>query len=222
MKLDALEARSVLRQCDFGALATLSAKLPGHPFVSHVPFALDAEVRPVLLLSGLAEHTRNLLADARVSLMATLPGPEPQSQPRLTLMGEAAPIEPPRALLDRYLRYHPEAAAWIGFGDFRFFRLRPQRVRLISGFARAGWIEAAQWSVPTLAETAEEALLAELAPALPGARLLGLDHEGCDFRDEHGGRRRLAWTPGAVDTAGLLAQARAALGGLRADGGAPR
>lgn len=222
MKLDALEARSVLRQCDFGALATLSAKLPGHPFVSHVPFALDAEVRPVLLLSGLAEHTRNLLADARVSLMATLPGPEPQSQPRLTLMGEAAPIEPSRALLDRYLRYHPEAATWIGFGDFRFFRLRPQRVRLISGFARAGWIEAAQWSVPTLAETAEEALLAELAPALPGARLLGLDHEGCDFRDEHGGRRRLAWTPGAVDTAGLLAQAHAALGGLRADGGAPR
>lgn len=209
MKLDPREARAVLHQCDFGALATQSAKLAGFPFVSHVPMALDGAGRPVMLLSNLAEHTRNLSLDPRASLMATLPGPDPQAQARLTLLGEVAPFDAPRALVDRYLRYHPEAATFLGFGDFRFFRLSPVRIRLVGGFARAGWIEAADWKRPALGEAEEAELLAALASSRPvGWTVLGLDWEGLDVRNATGSRLRLSWAvaPATPDT--LAEQAR--------------
>jgi putative heme iron utilization protein len=212
MKLDPGEARAVLRQSDFGALATQSATLEGFPFVSHVALALDGAGDALLLLSRLAEHSRNLAADPRASLMATVPGPDPQAQRRLTLVGELAPCAPGPALVRRYLRYHPEAEAFLGFGDFHFHRLRPLRIRLVGGFARAGWIEAAGWALPPLDEGEEEAVLAALEEALPaGWSALGLGWEGIDLRDATGGRRRLAWAPRATTLAGLGQAARDAL-----------
>ncbi len=197
MKLDAKEARTVLRQCDFAALATQSAKMPGFPFLSHVPFALDAACRPVLLLSNLAEHCRNLARDVHASLMTTQPNADQQSQPRLTIMGELRPFEPDRALVERYLRYHPEASTWLGFGDFRFFRLQPSHVRLVSGFARAGWIDALDHGMQSLGPQEEPALLTALNAAVPaGFHLLGLDDEGIDARDANGTRLRLPLAPG--------------------------
>lgn len=212
MKLDPLEARAVLRQCDFGALATHCTKLPGYPFVSHAPFALDAACRPVLLLSNLAEHSRNLAQDARASLMATVAGPVPQEQARITLVGEIAPFAPEPALVERYLRYHPQAAAFLGFGDFRFYRLQPLRARLIGGFARAGWIEAGAWAIDPLGEASEAAILARLAASVPlGWQVLGVDREGIDARDAQGERLRLEWPGRAEDEQALLACAREAL-----------
>ncbi len=197
MKLDAKEARAVLRQCDFAALATQSVKMPGFPFLSHVPFALDAVCRPVLLLSNLAEHCRNLARDTRASLMTTQSSADPQSQPRLTIMGELRPFEPERALTERYLRYHPEAATWLGFGDFRFFHLQPSRARLVAGFARAGWIDALDHGMESLGEQEEAPLLAALNTVTPtGFHLLGLDNEGIDTRDASGKRLRLPLAPG--------------------------
>lgn len=212
MKLDPREARAVLRPCDFGALATHSVKLPGFPFVSHAPFVLDGACRPVLLLSDLAEHSRNLAQDPRASLMATVAAPAPQEQPRITLMGEIAPAEPGPALAERYLRYHPEAAAFLGFGDFRFYRLAVQRVRLIGGFARAGWIEPAQWAIEPLDEAVEAAILARLADIVPaGWTLLGVDREGLDARDGSGARLRLGWDERPRDEEAIAALARKAL-----------
>jgi hypothetical protein len=212
MKLDPREARAVLRLCDFAALATHSAGLPGFPFASHAPFALDGACRPLLLLSNLAEHTRNVTLDARASLMATAPGPEPQERARITLVGEIRPAEPAPALVERYLRYHPEAATFLGFGDFRFYRLAVQRVRLIGGFARAGWIEAADWGLRPLDEALEAALLAALAGAVPaGWHLLGLDREGVDLRDGEGVRLRRGWDDSPADEAALATLAHHAV-----------
>lgn len=214
MKLDPREARHVLRQCDFAALATHSAKMPGYPFVSHAPFALDGAGQPILLLSRLAEHTRNLAEDPRASLMVSVPGPDPQAQPRLTLMGDlmAGPVS--LSLQDRYLRYHPDAAAYLGFGDFRFYRLTCKRVRLVGGFARAGWVEPAEWQARPLAEGEEAGLLGRLKRRIPtGWQILGLDWEGMDVRTADRGRLRLTWqpVPGNLDdfsdaAAGALAQ----------------
>lgn len=179
MKLDPREARQVLRQCDFGALATHSAKLPGYPFLSHVPLALDGAGQPIMLLSALAEHSRNLAADPRVSLMVSIPGEHPQSQPRLTLLGDVRPIQVDEALRERYLRYHPDAKDYLGFGDFRFYRLDVQSVRLVAGFARAGWIDADAWVCQPLAESQEAVLLHRLqAIAPPSWLILGVDWAG--------------------------------------------
>lgn len=212
MKLDPREARHILRQCDFAALATHSARLAGYPFVSHVPLALDGAGRPLLLLSALAEHTKNLAADARASLMVSLPGTEPQAQPRLTLVGELRPAEVESPGRERYLRYHPDAATYLGFGDFRFYRLEPVAVRLVAGFAQAGWLQAGEWTGRPLPEGEEAALLASIDSAVPPAwALLGIDWEGLDLRAPAGERTRLTWPDRAGDQAALEVAARAAL-----------
>jgi heme oxygenase (biliverdin-IX-beta and delta-forming) len=212
VKLDPREARDVLRRCHFGALASHSVRLAGYPFVSHVPLALDGGGRPVMLLSRLAEHTRNLAADPRASLMVSPPGEDPQAQPRLTLLGDIGPIEVSATLRERYLRYHPDGADYLGFGDFRFYRLEPQRVRLVGGFARAGWIEPAEWAGRPLMEEDEAVALAKLAPNVPtGWETLGLDWEGLDLRRGSGEFRRLAWQHAPADIAALTQAAGAAL-----------
>lgn len=213
MKPDAREARGLLRRCDHVALATQSLRLPGFPFVSHAPVAHDGSGRLLLLLSRLAEHSRNLGADARVSVMATLADGDPQAQPRVTLLGELKSVSPTPAQQDRYLRFHPESGAFLGFGDFRFYRLEPVRVRMVGGFARAGWIEPADWRCRALDERREAVLLAELDAAAEAARrrVLGLDWEGLDVRDGEGARLRLCWPVPPVDETELLVAARSAL-----------
>lgn len=211
MKLDPREARHVLRQCDFAALATQSARLAGYPFVSHVPVMLDEAGRPLMLLSALAEHSRNLLADGRASLMASPPGPDPQAQPRLTLVGDVVPVEADAGLRTRYQRYHPDAADYLGFGDFRFYRLTPLRVRLVGGFARAGWIDAVDWAGRPLPASDEAVVLERLAAqAAPGVELLGVDWEGLDLRTA-AGRRRLGWEEDPATAEALAEVAAAAL-----------
>ena len=212
MKLDVQAAREILHQASFGALATHSAKLSGFPFVSHVPVIADTCARPVMLLSHLAEHSRNLAGDRRASLMLAREEGDPQARPRITVIGEVSPIDAPAALLDRYLRFHPEASTFLGFGDFRFYRLEPLRIRMVGGFARAGWIESKQWLQPPLSDEQEEALRSQLGERLPaGWRLLGVDREGADLRDEQGERRRLDWPAVAGGAPELLAAALAAL-----------
>ena len=213
MKLDAREARNLLAASDFVALATQSSRLPGFPFVSHAPFARDGSGRVVMLLSRLAEHSRNLTTNPRVSMMATSAAEDPQAQPRLSLVGELRGERLKPAQQDRYLRFHPEAGAFLGFGDFRFYRLDVIRVRMIGGFARAGWIEAADWQARPLDEAREVALIARLPPSPDGMRPIGLDWDGLDLRSTDGSRRRVAFGPRPESEEALLACACNALQG---------
>jgi putative heme iron utilization protein len=120
------------------ALATQSLSMPGFPFASAVPFATDERHRPLLLISRLAEHTQNLNADARASLLLSRPLGDGEMA-RVTLLGQVAPAEASQELVARYLRYHPEAERFLRLGDFAFHRLEPVRIRVIGGFAQAGW-----------------------------------------------------------------------------------
>ena len=99
---------------------------------------------PLLLLSDLAEHTKNIKRDGRASLLydGTEGMAEPLSGPRLTVMGAVEPAPEP-ADRDRYLARQPGAAAWAALPDFRLYRLRPARAHLVAGFGRIAWIDAA-------------------------------------------------------------------------------
>jgi putative heme iron utilization protein len=218
MQLDPREARALLRRCGFAALATQSIRLPGYPFLSHVAIGLDGACQPLMLLSRLAEHSRNLDADARASLMVTLPQHDAQAQPRLTLVGDIAPFEPAPALAARYLRYHPDGADYLGFGDFRFFRMHIAQLRLIGGFAKAGWMSAADFAPRALAEEAEGCLLEALAPAAGQSRLLGVDWEGLDLIGPDGARGRRGWPTVPTDEAALKAAALTVLQAASAAG----
>jgi putative heme iron utilization protein len=138
-------ARELMRKVRVGVLATLSVRHGGgHPVASLAPFALDARGEPILLLSELAQHTRNLAADPRASLFVHDPAAaerDPRTAPRLTLVGRvhrATQGEEPDAKA-RYLALHPEARGLFAL-DFGLYLLEIAEGQLVGGFGAAGWI----------------------------------------------------------------------------------
>jgi putative heme iron utilization protein len=128
-------AKKLLREGRSGALATLMAGA-GDPYCSLVNVATAADGAPLLLLSRLALHTRNILADARVSLMIDERKPgDPLEDARVMLMGRAVATDDPEARR-RYLDRQPEAEAFAGFGDFSLYRVALTRAHLVAGFGR--------------------------------------------------------------------------------------
>ena len=126
-----------------GVLATLSESHDGWPFASVVPFALSDGNEPLLLLSALAEHTRNLRADPRASLfIQDQTAADPQAGARATLLGRVEPVADAElaSATDLYLTRHPQAARYLALPDFRFYVLRASEARLIAGFGDMGWI----------------------------------------------------------------------------------
>jgi putative heme iron utilization protein len=135
------EARALVRAADRAVLAT---SLQGWPYASLVLVAVDDDGAPLLLLSDLAEHAKNLRAEPRCSLLfdGTAGLRDALAGLRVTVLGEARPIEDPR-LRARYVARQPSAALYAGFGDFRLYRMTIARAHVVAGFGRIHWIEAA-------------------------------------------------------------------------------
>lgn len=138
----AAQLAALVRGRTAGALGTLHA---GAPFVSMVPYALLPDGSAfVVHVSRLASHTKDMLADARVSLLVMQPegdGVAAQALARVSVQGEAleaakgSPAEP--ACREAYLARFPEAEPLTGFADFSFFAIRPAQARFVAGFAQA-------------------------------------------------------------------------------------
>lgn len=190
-------ARMMLRAHCYGVLSTLSKKFDGHPFGSITPYMVDHDGSLLILISGLAEHTKNILNDSRVSLIThNQNDPHIQTQGRVTLIGNAT-FEPERERCGkRYLRYFPEAQNCFDMADFNFFRIVPIAIRYIGGFGDIHWVKADNYQLqiyPLIAE--ESALLDEfdteqhraLARSLgiidaKNIELMGVDCDGFDLR----------------------------------------
>lgn len=130
-----LAAKKLLREARSGALATLMAGA-GEPYCSLVNVASAPDGAPLLLLSKLAVHTKNILADSRVSLMLDeRKEGDPLQGARVMLMGRLAATEAPSART-AYLRRQPEAEMFAGFADFSFYRMAVSRAHLVAGFGR--------------------------------------------------------------------------------------
>jgi len=189
--------RSLLRRSRQGALATLMAG-SGDPYCSLVNVASHYDASPVLLISRLALHTRNILADNRVSLMLDeRAAGDPLEGARIMLAGRAEEAAGNQAeiLRRRYLNAHPSAEVFVDFKDFSFFRIVPSGAHLVAGFGRIidltpaqfltelgdaeGLLEAEQGAVEHMNEDHREAM------NLYATRLLGADSAdwactGCD------------------------------------------
>ena len=128
-------AQQLLREARSGALATLMPGC-GDPYCSLVNVASAPDGSPLLLLSRLAVHTGNLLADPRISLMLDeRKDGDPLEGARVMLMGTAVASDD-RHHRRRYLARHPEAASFAGFADFGFYRLALKTAHLVAGFGR--------------------------------------------------------------------------------------
>lgn len=133
------ESKNLLRSVRAGALATLDAG--GFPFATLVNVATAADGSPVLLMSRLAVHTRNLEARPQASILLTRTGKgDPLAHPRLTVSGLLARDADP-ALRARFLARHPKSELYAGFADFSFWRMRVTGFHLNGGFARAADFE---------------------------------------------------------------------------------
>jgi len=111
----------------------------GDPYCSLVNVATHADGSPILLVSRLALHTQNILADARISLMLDERAEgDPLEGSRIMLAGRAeeAGGDDVAILRRRYLNAHPSAEAFVDFKDFSFFRIRPHSAHLVAGFGR--------------------------------------------------------------------------------------
>ena len=128
-------AKKLLREGRSGALATLMTD-SHDPYCSLVNVATAADGAPLLLISRLAMHTKNILADPRVSLMLDERKPgDPLQGARVMLMGTAG-VSADKEVRRRYLDRQPEAEMFAGFGDFAFYRITLKGVHLVAGFGR--------------------------------------------------------------------------------------
>lgn len=144
----ATAVHDLLRRLDRAALATALPNGGGDgtawPYASLVLVALDHELAPILLMSDLAEHSKAIAADPRVSLLydGTAGLAQPLTGPRVTVVGRAA-VTTDEEAKRRFLARHPDAAMYAGFKDFRFYRVAPERAHIVGGFGKIHWVERA-------------------------------------------------------------------------------
>src|ERR1051326_4384473 len=115
-------ARRLFLGQSFGVLSTISLDVSGYPFGSVTPYCADERCRPIIYISSIAQHTKNILADSRVSLtvvQASRDSDDAQAQGRVTCIADARPIGPeeqrPR---ERYFRYFPQSRQYDQTHDF--------------------------------------------------------------------------------------------------------
>lgn len=194
-------ARELLLKEYRGVLSTHSKSMPGFPFGSVVPYCLDADGNPLILISRIAQHTHNLQKDPKCSLLVGERGAEDiQAVGRLTVLAEARKLDQPEAIeaaAQRYYRYFPDSRNYHSAHDFDFWVLQPVRHRYIGGFGAIHWIDQLTLANP-FAGKAEVSMIEHMNSdhakaiahyvALSGlpdsepAQMAGIDTEGMHLR----------------------------------------
>lgn len=156
------QARLVLSQHYYGVLSTNSRRFEGYPFGSVVPYCTDYEGRPLILISRLAQHTRNLQTDPKLSLLVldrdSRARGNVQTDARLTLVGEAMKVEDADIAhcAARYYRHFPDTLGYHTELDFEFYCLMVSTLRFIPGFGQACWLSGEQVLKPNPFKPDEE------------------------------------------------------------------
>jgi putative heme iron utilization protein len=154
-------SRTLLHVTKVGVLSTHSHRHEGFPFGSVMPYALDADGNPLLLISSMAMHTQNLVRDPRASLLVTAleAAHDPLGAERVTVIGNVTEVG--KADLDAareaYLSRHENARYWVDFEDFAFYLMKVVELYFVGGFAVMGWVDNHEFSQARpdpLAETA--------------------------------------------------------------------
>ncbi|MBK5002227.1 HugZ family protein [Pseudomonas sp. S31] len=203
-------ARELLLKEYRGVLSTHSKSMPGFPFGSVVPYCLDAQGNPLILISRIAQHTHNLHKDPKCSLLVgEREAEDVQAVGRLTVMAEAHKLETPEAIeaaAERYYRYFPDASNYHKAHDFDFWVLQPVRHRYIGGFGAIHWLDQVTLANP-FAGKAEASMIEHMnadhanaighyveltgLPRHAPAEMVGIDSEGMHLRIGQG----IYWLP---------------------------
>ncbi len=141
-------ARTLVAAIRTATLCTIAKEPAGYPYGSFVTFAMDGAA-PVFFISGLAEHTKNLRLDGRASLLIAEGGEDdPLANGRVTLLGVCRRLDDGNerdSAKAAYLQAHPNAAYYMDYSDFGFWRLDVESVRYIGGYGRMSWVSLDEW-----------------------------------------------------------------------------
>lgn len=201
-------AKMLLRQERFAVLSTHCVEHPGYPFGSLVPYALSARGEPLMFISALAEHTRNLVDNPRCCLTVLAEQHtrgDRQAHGRLTLLGHAGRVDGDahEDAAARLRARHQGAEMALKLPDFALYSLALDHVRWVAGFGQMGWLGAHEFiQDPSLKEIAGPILLHMNADHQEALRdlllgragveahnpvLVGVDAWGMDIREQEGG-----------------------------------
>lgn len=190
--------RRLMREQPRVAMGTIDRD-NGEPYASLAMVALAHDGSPLLLLSDLADYTRNLSRDPRCSLLydGTVGAEVALAEARTSVQGHVAEVDEP-LLCQRYVRRHPDAGIYVGFGDFHLFRMTVARAHLVAGFGRIHWVGA-------------DDILAGFGPAgdLASSEVAVVEHMNTDHADavqlyaeKLAGRAAGSWLLTGVDPRG--------------------
>lgn len=207
--------RALLRGADRASLASaLVRDGSGRPYASLVLLAVDHDASPILLLSDLADHAKNLKADPRVALLVdgTAGYADPLTGPRATVLGRIHLVDESTregssrggSIERRYLARHPSATRYADFGDFRFYRMEIESAHLVAGFGRIHWLTAGEVTFDTASCQALAAAEVEIVDHMnqDHGDALRLIAENLPGRDNLGAETR-AWRMTGLDPEGF-------------------
>lgn len=211
-----IESRKLYYLVHDGVLSSISQLIDGYPFGSVTPFCLDRRGRPVILISTLAQHTKNITANTKVSLTLTETvekSSDVQAHGRLTYIGDAEKVPEVEVaeISSRYIRYLPAAQSYFKMHDFSFYRINMVKGRFIGGFGKIFWIEPEELLLDNpFSEEEEKSILDHmnddhqhsmrkyLADAFDinvgvdnSLNMIGIDSIGCDIR--YNGQIKRIW-----------------------------
>jgi heme iron utilization protein len=197
------QARTLAGGSGRGMLSTIAREPEGYPFGSLVTYLADEGGAPWVLISTMAEHTRNALLDPRASLMISEEAPtgvDPLALARLSLVGLLIQATPEPEFRDRFLERHPGTQVYVDFPDFSWWRLDIAAIRYVGGFGRMSWVEpsdyataiedpiagAAQGICDHMNEDHADAQVDLIRhyldrPDITSALMVSVDRLGCDF-----------------------------------------
>ena len=139
----AKQSRALLLSEYQAILSTHSVDVEGYPFGSVVPYCLNKEGKPVILISSIAQHTKNILSNPKVSLTVTEgDADDSQTVGRITYIANAEKLnDGDTDSMERYYSYFPQSRGYHQTHDFDFYQLQPVRIRFIGGFGQIYWVE---------------------------------------------------------------------------------
>ncbi|HUQ64021.1 MAG TPA: DUF2470 domain-containing protein [Acidimicrobiales bacterium] len=209
-------ARTLIAAQTRGALSTIALEPAGTPFGSVVTFGLDPSGRPSFFVSTMAEHTRNLEADPRASLLVledTPAGADPLASGRVTLLGVVSQVTDPDELVAARAGYLEanSGAFYVDYGDFKCLRLEVTSIRYVGGFGRMSWIDLSEYAAaaPDPLATSANGIIGHMntdhadalvtlcnyfagAPEVVTAAMTAVDRYGFEVIAESGDNRREA------------------------------
>ncbi len=146
-----IEARTLLRAEEKAVLSTHSVSKAGYPFGSVTTYMTDYQGHPIIYISHLAQHTRNIKKDPKVSLIVSQDhAHDINAGARLTLLGEAHLIDSAErdAMAEKFYRRFPASQAYQQTHDFEFYRIQVEHIRYIGGFGQIHWLKASDFLLP--------------------------------------------------------------------------